>query len=130
MGESTDARAAAGARNLWGTVPAVIEMRSESGAAVVMHGALQTGALATTFTSPATHGCALRRLQSFPTFPMRTSGKSHPAGLRLERLDQIRHGGVIRRNVVEAQDQLEGGDEIVVRVAEVGMDAATQLRRK
>ena len=48
MGEWCDQWAAAGARNLWGTVPAVIEMQSEGGAAGAIHGALQTGALATT----------------------------------------------------------------------------------
>src|SRR6476660_3442338 len=51
MGEWADAWAAAGKRNLWGTVPAVIEMQSEGGAAGAIHGALQTGALATTFTA-------------------------------------------------------------------------------
>ena len=51
MGESADAWAATGKPNLWGTVPAIIEMQSESGAAGVIHGALQTGALATTFTA-------------------------------------------------------------------------------
>src|SRR5262249_45362813 len=43
--------AAAGAKNLWGTVPSVVEMQSESGAAGALPGALQTGALATTFTA-------------------------------------------------------------------------------
>ncbi len=51
MGEWCDQWAAGGARNLWGTVPAVIEMQSEGGAAGAIHGALQTGALATTFTA-------------------------------------------------------------------------------
>jgi pyruvate-ferredoxin/flavodoxin oxidoreductase len=51
MGEWADAWAARGLRNLWGTVPAVIEMQSEAGAAGVIHGSLQTGALSTTFTS-------------------------------------------------------------------------------
>jgi len=51
MGEWADAWAAAGRRNLWGTVPAVIEMQSEGGAAGAVHGALQTGSLATTFTA-------------------------------------------------------------------------------
>lgn len=51
MGESADAWAAAGKKNLWGTVPAVIEMQSEGGAAGAIHGALQTGALSTTFTA-------------------------------------------------------------------------------
>src|SRR5712691_10304790 len=51
MGEWADAWAAAGKKNLWGTVPSVIEMQSEGGAAGALHGALQTGALATTFTA-------------------------------------------------------------------------------
>jgi pyruvate-ferredoxin/flavodoxin oxidoreductase len=51
MGEWADAWAAAGMKNLWGTVPAVIEMQSEGGAAGALHGALQTGALSTTFTA-------------------------------------------------------------------------------
>ncbi len=51
MGEWADAWAAAGRKNLWGTVPSVIEMQSEGGAAGAIHGALQTGALATTFTA-------------------------------------------------------------------------------
>ncbi len=51
MGEWADAWAAGGVKNLWATVPSVIEMQSEAGAAGVIHGALQTGALSTTFTS-------------------------------------------------------------------------------
>ena len=37
--------------NVWGTVPSVVEMQSEGGAAGALHGALQGGALATTFTA-------------------------------------------------------------------------------
>jgi len=51
MGEFSDAWMAAGVRNLWGTVPTVIEMQSEGGAAGAVHGALQAGALSTTFTA-------------------------------------------------------------------------------
>jgi pyruvate-ferredoxin/flavodoxin oxidoreductase len=51
MGEWADAWAAAGRPNLWGSVPAVVEMQSEAGAAGVVHGALQAGALTTTFTA-------------------------------------------------------------------------------
>jgi pyruvate-ferredoxin/flavodoxin oxidoreductase len=51
MGEWADQWAAARLPNLWGTVPTVIEMQSEGGAAGALHGALQTGALATTFTA-------------------------------------------------------------------------------
>ncbi len=51
MGEFSDEWSAKGRKNLWGTVPAVIEMQSEGGAAGAVHGALQTGALTTTFTA-------------------------------------------------------------------------------
>ncbi|HXN56041.1 MAG TPA: pyruvate:ferredoxin (flavodoxin) oxidoreductase, partial [Myxococcales bacterium] len=51
MGELADEWSAAGRQNLWGTVPEVIEMQSEAGAAGAVHGALQAGALATTFTA-------------------------------------------------------------------------------
>jgi pyruvate-ferredoxin/flavodoxin oxidoreductase len=51
MGEWADQWAAERKPNLWGTVPSVVEMQSEGGAAGAVHGALQTGALATTFTA-------------------------------------------------------------------------------
>jgi pyruvate-ferredoxin/flavodoxin oxidoreductase len=51
MGEWADAWSASNRPNLWGTVPSVIEMQSEGGAAAAVHGALQTGSLTTTFTS-------------------------------------------------------------------------------
>ncbi|MEB3218603.1 MAG: pyruvate:ferredoxin (flavodoxin) oxidoreductase [Nostocales cyanobacterium 94392] len=51
MGEWADTWSAAGSPNLWGTVPSVVEMQSEGGAAAAVHGALQTGSLTTTFTS-------------------------------------------------------------------------------
>jgi pyruvate-ferredoxin/flavodoxin oxidoreductase len=51
MGEHADALSAAGKPNLWGVVPDVIEMQSEGGAAGALHGALQAGALCTTFTA-------------------------------------------------------------------------------
>jgi len=51
MGELADAWSAAGRRNIFGTVPEVIEMQSEGGAAGAVHGALQAGALTTTFTA-------------------------------------------------------------------------------
>src|SRR5262245_17660168 len=51
MGEAADAWSAVRQANLWGHVPEVVEMQSEGGAAGAIHGALQTGALATTFTS-------------------------------------------------------------------------------
>jgi len=51
MGELSDEWAAAGRTNLWGDVPRVVEMQSEGGAAGALHGALQAGALATSFTA-------------------------------------------------------------------------------
>jgi pyruvate-ferredoxin/flavodoxin oxidoreductase len=51
MAELADEWAAAGLGNLWGSVPVVQEMQSEGGAAGAVHGALQSGALTTTFTA-------------------------------------------------------------------------------
>ncbi|TVQ34877.1 MAG: pyruvate:ferredoxin (flavodoxin) oxidoreductase [Spirochaetaceae bacterium] len=51
MGEISDQYSADGRRNVWGTIPDVVEMQSEAGAAGAVHGALTTGALTTTFTA-------------------------------------------------------------------------------
>ncbi len=51
MGEWADEWSSLGVKNLWGTVPDVIEMQSEAGAAGAIHGALQGGSLSTTFTA-------------------------------------------------------------------------------
>ncbi len=51
MGEWTDEWASMGKKNIWDTVPLVQEMQSEAGAVGAVHGAIQTGALTTTFTS-------------------------------------------------------------------------------
>ncbi|KAA1188174.1 pyruvate:ferredoxin (flavodoxin) oxidoreductase [Pseudohalioglobus sediminis] len=51
MGEFADEWSANGQANLWGSIPKVVEMQSEGGAAGAIHGALQAGALATTFTA-------------------------------------------------------------------------------
>ncbi len=51
MGELADQWAAQGLPNAWGTVPLIVELQSEGGAAGAVHGALQTGALTTTFTA-------------------------------------------------------------------------------
>jgi len=51
MGEWADQWASESVPNAWGSVPHVIEMQSEGGAAGAVHGALQTGSLATTFTA-------------------------------------------------------------------------------
>jgi pyruvate-ferredoxin/flavodoxin oxidoreductase len=51
MAELADEWAASGLKNIWGNVPVVQEMQSEGGAAGTVHGALQAGALTTTFTA-------------------------------------------------------------------------------
>ncbi len=51
MGEWADEWASQGKANLWGSVPRIIEMQSEGGAAGALHGALTSGALATSFTA-------------------------------------------------------------------------------
>ena len=51
MGELSDTWSSVGKQNIFGTVPDVIEMQSEAGAAGVVHGSLQAGALTTTFTA-------------------------------------------------------------------------------
>ncbi|MCB9110057.1 MAG: pyruvate:ferredoxin (flavodoxin) oxidoreductase [Anaerolineales bacterium] len=51
MGEFSDEWSAKGKTNIWGTSPLVVEMQSEGGAAGAVHGALQAGALTTTFTA-------------------------------------------------------------------------------
>jgi pyruvate-ferredoxin/flavodoxin oxidoreductase len=51
MAEWCDQWASEGKKNLWGTIPAVVEMQSEGGAVGTVHGALQTGSLSTTFTA-------------------------------------------------------------------------------
>jgi len=51
MGEISDAKSAKGEVNIWGTVPQVVELQSEAGAAGAVHGSLTSGALTTTFTA-------------------------------------------------------------------------------
>lgn len=55
MAEQASAWSADGRPNVWGDIPRVVEMQSEGGAIAAVHGALQTGALATSFTS--SQGC-------------------------------------------------------------------------
>ncbi|MCA9927464.1 MAG: pyruvate:ferredoxin (flavodoxin) oxidoreductase, partial [Anaerolineales bacterium] len=51
MGEWADQWSAEGKRNIWGSIPLVVEMQAEGGAAGAVHGSLQAGALTTTFTA-------------------------------------------------------------------------------
>ncbi|MCP4704946.1 MAG: pyruvate:ferredoxin (flavodoxin) oxidoreductase, partial [candidate division Zixibacteria bacterium] len=51
MGEYADEFSAAGKKNIWGTIPDVVELQSEGGASGAIHGATTSGALTTTFTA-------------------------------------------------------------------------------
>jgi len=51
MGELSDEFSVQGRKNIWGSVPEVVELQSEAGAAAAVHGALTTGAMSTTFTA-------------------------------------------------------------------------------
>jgi len=76
MGEWADAWSMAGKTNIWGDVPVVIEMQSEGGAAGTVHGALQSGALTTTFT--ASQGLLLMMPNLF-----KIAGELNPAVLHV-----------------------------------------------
>jgi pyruvate-ferredoxin/flavodoxin oxidoreductase len=51
MGEFCDQWASENKRNIWGTIPSIVELQSEGGAVASVHGALQTGSISTTFTA-------------------------------------------------------------------------------
>jgi pyruvate-ferredoxin/flavodoxin oxidoreductase len=51
MGEFSDEWSSQGKKNIWNTIPSVVEMQSEAGAAGAVHGALQAGSLTTSFTA-------------------------------------------------------------------------------
>jgi pyruvate-ferredoxin/flavodoxin oxidoreductase len=75
MGEWCDAWSAVGMKNIWGVVPSVSELQSEGGASGSVHGALQTGALTTTFT--ASQGLLLMIPNMFKIAGELTSGVFH-----------------------------------------------------
>jgi pyruvate-ferredoxin/flavodoxin oxidoreductase len=77
MGEYADAWSAAGQTNIWGTVPQVMEMQSEGGAAGAVHGALQAGAMSSTFT--ASQGLLLKLPNMFKIAGELTSTVFHIA---------------------------------------------------
>ena len=77
MSELSDLWATQGVKNIWGEVPQVIEMQSEGGAAGTAHGALQTGALTTTFT--ASQGLLLMLPNMFKIAGELTSAVFHVA---------------------------------------------------
>ena len=101
MGEWADQWTAEGGKNIWGTVPDVIEMQSEGGAAGALHGALQAGALATTFT--ASQGLLLmipehvqdRRRTDLDGLPRRRAHAGHARAVDFRR-PQRRDGGAGR----------------------------------
>ncbi len=76
MAELADEWSSQGRPNLWGGIPAVVEMQSEGGAAGALHGALQSGALATTFT--ASQGLLLMIPNMY-----KIAGELTPAGLHV-----------------------------------------------
>src|SRR5215211_6107656 len=65
MGELADQWASEGRKNLWGTVPRVVEMQSEGGAAGAVHGALQAGELTPTVFHVAARALAAQALSIF-----------------------------------------------------------------
>ena len=116
MGELSDEWSNQARRNLWGNIPEVIEMQSEAGAAGAVHGALQAGALATTFT--ASQGLLLMIPNMFKiageltpfTHARGGANRRHSCAVDLRR--PFRHHGVPadrirdarRRSVQEAHD--------------------------
>jgi pyruvate-ferredoxin/flavodoxin oxidoreductase len=112
MGEMADAFSAAGQTNIWGTVPLVVEMQSEGGAAAAVHGALQTGALTTTFTAVAgpaaydpQHVQDRRRAQP-RRFP-RVGAQPGDAGALHLRRSQRRDGGALHRFCLLASNSVQ-----------------------
>ena len=98
MGEWADQWSAEQKTNIWGTVPTVVEMQSEGGAAGALHGALQAGSLGTTFT--ASQGLLLMIPNMFKIAGELTSSVIHVAARALAdprpfdlRRSQRRDGG-------------------------------------
>src|SRR6476619_2881748 len=81
IAELVDEWSAKGIKNIWGNIPDVIEMQSEGGAAGTGHGALQTGALTTTFT--ASQGLMLMLPNMYKIAGERTSAVFHVAARSL-----------------------------------------------
>ncbi|HYN61268.1 MAG TPA: pyruvate:ferredoxin (flavodoxin) oxidoreductase [Rubrivivax sp.] len=81
MGELADAWSAEGEKNIWGMVPLVVEMQSEGGAAGTVHGALQAGALSSTFT--ASQGLLLKLPNMFKIAGELTAAVIHVAARAL-----------------------------------------------
>ena len=89
MGEHADAYSAAGETNIWGTVPLVVEMQAEGGAAGAAHGALQTGALTTTFTASQGLLLMIPTCTRWPVSSHRRSFTFRPAALPVRRCPSL-----------------------------------------
>lgn len=113
MGELADLWSAQDQRNIWGTTPRVVELQAEAGAAGTVHGALQSGALTTTFTAsqglllmipnmykiageltPAVFHIAARRPHAVSRSSKRSSSRRIEAFSRLIRILPIHQPGV------------------------------------
>jgi len=111
MGELSDAWSAENRKNIYGTVPSVAEMQAEGGAAGAVHGAVQTGALTTTFT--ASQGLLLMIPNMFKIAAELSSMVMHVSARAL-------FGSC---HAQASADQYEGGANVVVvvrNVADVG----------
>ena len=93
MAELADDWSSAERPNIWGSVPTVVEMQSEGGAAGALHGALQSGALTTTFT--ASQGLLLMIPNMYKVAGELTPAVLHVAPARWRRRD-CRFSAIIR----------------------------------
>ncbi len=100
MAELADQWAAAGIRNIWGNMPVVQEMQSEGGAAGAVHGALQSGAMTTTFT--ASQGLLLMLPNMFKIAGELTSTVFHVAARSLATSGAVDLRRSFRRHGVRA----------------------------
>jgi pyruvate-ferredoxin/flavodoxin oxidoreductase len=116
MGEWSDEWAANDQPNLWGTVPKVVEMQSEAGAAGAVHGALQAGSLTTTFT--ASQGLMLMIPNMYKIAGELTSAVIHVAA-RSQRRDGDARDGIWAAGVGV------GAGGAGLRVDRAGGDAAS-----
>ena len=118
MAELADEWAAKGTKNIWGSVPDIMEMQSEAGAAGTVHGALQTGSLTTTFT--ASQGLMLMLPNMYKIAGELTAAVFHVAARSLaaqQRLAQRQaHGGVVG-HLPRRQLEPAAADDVPVHAA-------------
>ena len=82
MGEWADQWSADGQRNIWGSIPLVVEMQAEGGAAGAVHGSLQAGALTTEQTAPLIAATTSSVVGPPPPSRWSWSGRSTPSSRR------------------------------------------------